>query len=488
MIETVSDLDKVVKAVLFRNMEMSERISLLENEKAFLEAEKSSLVAANTSLESEKASLEKENKELRAQLSRLESPEKDSHNSSIPPSKESLKAQEIRRTRSLRKPTGRPSGGQPGHIGTTLLMKENADYIKCHIPEYCSCCGKPLADIPGEEVETRQSIDVPLPICPIVTNHIVVKKICTCGKSNSGSFPSYVKSGVSYGVNIHALVTYLSVVQDIPFKRLVGTLKEIYGIELSQGSVSNILNRMRKQSDSGYEAIRQEIENSFVAGADETGVHIKGKLHWMWVFQNMVLTYIFHDASRGKTAIDKHFINGLLNCILTTDRHSSYFNMETAGHQLCLIHILRELVYLGELDKEQEWSASMMNLLYDSIEQRKTKTIREIDIGEIKKRFDLLIKQDLSSLNKKFESLRKSLEKHSEHVFKFLELDYVSYENNASERNCRVLKVKQKVSGMFKSENGAKAFCQLYSIVDTARKNKQDPFLALIAVAQNITN
>jgi transposase len=474
MVEIVSDIDKVVKAVLFRNMEMSERISLLE-------AEKSSLVAANTSLE-------KEIKELRARLSLLESPEKDSYNSSIPPSKESLKAQEIRRTRSLRKPSGRPSGGQPGHTGSTLLMKEKADDTKCHAPEYCSCCGKPLANILGEEVETRQSIDVPLPICPIVTNHVVVEKQCSCGKRNKGSFPGYVKPGVSYGVNIHALVSYLSVVQNIPFKRLVGTLKEIYGIELSQGSVSNILNRMRKQSDSGYQAIRQEIENSFVAGADETGVRINGELHWMWVFQNRILTYIFHDASRGKAAIDKHFINGLLNCILTTDRHSSYFNVETAGHQLCLIHILRELVYLGELDKEQKWSACMMNLLYDSIEQRKTKTNYEIDTGEIKKRFHLLIKQDLSSLNKKFETLRKSLEKHSEHIFKFLEFDYVPYENNASERNCRVLKVKQKVSGMFKSENGAKDFCQLYSIVDTARKNKQDPFLALIAVAQNIAN
>jgi len=109
---------------------MGERISLLENEKASLEAENSSLMAAKTSLESEKASLEKENKELRAQLSHYKSPEKDSHNSSMPPSKESPKAQEIRRTRSLRKPTGRPSGGQPGHAGTTLLMREKADDTK----------------------------------------------------------------------------------------------------------------------------------------------------------------------------------------------------------------------------------------------------------------------------------------------------------------------------------------------------------------------
>ena len=166
---------------------------------------------------------------------------------------------------------------------------------------------------------------------------------------------------------------------------------------------------MRKQSDSGHEEIRQRIEDSNVAGADETGVHINGKLHWMWVFQNMLLTYIFHDASRGKAAIDKHFINGLIDSILVTDRHSSYFNMETAGHQLCLIHILRELVYLEEMDKEQQWSASMMKLLYDSIEQRKTKTTGEIDIGEIKKRFNLLIKQDLVHLTKSLKLCARAL-------------------------------------------------------------------------------
>ena len=206
MIDTINDIEEVVKAVMFRNAELNNRI-------LFLEAE---------------------NRELRARLSRIECPEKDSRNSSIPPSKESPKAQETRRTRSLRKPTGRPSGGQPRHVGTTLLMREKADDTKWHNPEYCSCCGESLKNITGEDVETRQSIDVPLPICPIVTNHIVVEKTCSCGQSNRGSFPDYVKPGVSYGVNIHALVVYLSVVQDIPFKRLAGTLKEIYGIELTQ--------------------------------------------------------------------------------------------------------------------------------------------------------------------------------------------------------------------------------------------------------------
>jgi hypothetical protein len=288
--------------------------------------------------------------------------------------------------------------------------------------------------------------------------------------------------------NIEEVVkTYLSTVQHIPLKRLTEVIKDFYGMEISQGTVSNILNHMRKQSRPGYEAIRQTIEKSPVVGADETGEHLNGSLHWMWVFQNALATYIFQHPSRGKAAIDEHFPQGLPHSILVTDRHSSYFNMQTAGHQICLAHLLRELVYLGELDKEQKWSSALLELLRDSIHQKKKTPVAQIDIGSIKERFDALMKQDVSLLDKPFNALQKSLIKHSEHIFKFLEQATVPYENNASERSIRPLKVKQKVSGMFKSDQGADAFSQLYSIANTARKNNQNPFLALIAVAENVT-
>ena len=159
MKKTVRDIEKVIKTVIIRIM--SNCISLLENEKASLKAKKSSH-------EREKASLEIGIKVPQARLSSVESPDKDIHNSSLSPSKESLKAQEIRRTRSFRNPTGRPSGGQPVYIGTTWLMRETPDCIKRHNPEKSSCCGKPFANITGKEVETRQRIDIPLSICLIV--------------------------------------------------------------------------------------------------------------------------------------------------------------------------------------------------------------------------------------------------------------------------------------------------------------------------------
>jgi transposase len=342
MKETVIDIEEVVKTVLFRNIELSKRVS----------------------------ELEAENAELRERLSHYEKPEKDSHNSSTPPGQESIKAAAIRRTRSLRKPSSRHTGGQEGHAGITLIMSDTPDVIETHTPGYCSVCGLSLSAITGKEVETRQSIDIPLPVVPITTNHVSIEKICTCGKCNRGTFPAHVKSGVSYGVNLHAVVAYLSTVQHIPFKRLTGTIEELYGIEISQGTVSNILNRMRKQSRPGYEAIRQAVEKSPVVGADETGEHLNGSLHWMWTFQNELATYIFQHPSRGKAAIDKHFPQGLPHSILVTDRHRSYFNMETAGHQICLAHLLRELIYLGELNKEQKWSSDLLDLLRDSIHQK----------------------------------------------------------------------------------------------------------------------
>jgi transposase len=344
-----------------------------------------------------------------------------------------------------------------------------------------------LSALPEKVSEVRQSIDIPLPVCPIVTNHESIEKRCTCGHCNRGTFPAEVKSGVSYGPNLHAAVTYLSVIQHIPFKRLVGVIKDFYGIELSQGTVSNILNRMRKQSLPAYQAIRSSIEKSAVTGADETGEKLNGKLHWMWVFQNELLTYIFQHPSRGKEAIDSHFPDGLPKTILVTDRHRSYFNMETAGHQLCLAHLLRELIYLGELNKEQTWSTDMLELLRESIHKRKTIPFGEIDVGCIKDRFEVLLKKDLKTLDPKYESLRKSLEKYKDYVFQFLKREDVPSDNNASESKIRPLKVKQKVSGMFKSEEGANTFTQLYSIVYKAKKPDKDPFLALIAVAKNVT-
>lgn len=432
--------------------------------------------------------LTKENKELRTRLLQYEHP-KTSQNSSLPPSKDTPvvqgeKSAKLRMTRSLRPTSDKPSGGQPGHIGTTLEISQTPDEVITLNPDYCNHCGGSLADITAEKSETRQVVDIPLPIKPVVTNYTSVSKRCTCGHCTTSEFPSYATSGVSYGPNIQALVAYLSTCQHIPFKRMGQVLNNFYGVQLSDGTISNILNRMRRKAEPAYQAVRKQIESSPVVGADETGCKVDGTLQWMWTFQNNLATYIYRNSSRGKAAIDEHFPEGLSNSILVTDRHASYFNVQTAGHQICLAHLLRNLTYLDELDHDHDWAQRMLALLREGIHERKSIEFEKIDYHDFKNRFDGLINEDLADFDEKFHAFQKSLFKHRDHLFTFLKNPRVPPDNNASERTIRPLKVKQKVSGMFKSDEGGDNFATLHSIANTALKNGQNPFEAFIAVAK----
>lgn len=433
--------------------------------------------------------LKKENGVLKDRLAVYETP-KDSHNSSIPPSKDSLAAQaekskKLLITRSLREKSGKSNGGQTGHKGTTLEMANEPDSIIEHKPYFCARCGNDLSAIQGSVVELRQVFDVPMPILPIVTEHQLIGKQCSCGHCCQTDFPKEVRSRVSYGTNIRALVTYLSCIQCIPYKRLTEVLRDCFGITLSQGTIDNMLKDVSDKSLGAYNEIRNRIEQSNVVGADETGENINGELHWMWAWQTDKLTYIHSNKSRGKLAIDSQFKNGLSRSILVTDRHKSYFNMNVADHQICLAHILRELTFLTELDTKQTWSSELAKLIKEAIHKRKTESWENIDRNSILNKFQNLLTTCTDNLHQKIIALIKSLTKYKEYVFKFLFDPDVPYENNASERAVRNLKVKQKVSGMFKSQQGANAYCQIHSIAQTAKKNNQNPFLAILAVANN---
>ena len=440
---------------------------------------------------SENNVLKKEIVVLKERLAVYETP-KDSHNSSIPPSKESIKSHAVKShkllaTQSLREKSNKPSGGQIGHKGSTLEFSIEPDFIIQHKPFYCKRCGNDLSQIEGSVIEVRQSVDIPLPIRPIVTEHQVIGKKCTCGQCCEVDFPESVRSNNSYGPNIRAVVTYLSCTQYVPYKRITEVLLDCFGVKMSQGTVDNILQDMSLKSLTAYNEIRNRVEQAEVAGGDETGENINGALYWIWAWVTHDLTYIFSDKSRGKVAIDKHFKNGLPNTILVTDRHASYFNMNVEGHQICLAHILRELTYLTELYPNQTWSSQLAELIRDAIHKRKTEMWEQIDRDSILEKFTNLLTTGVDSLHLKIIAIQKSLIKHKDHVFRFLLNPNVPYDNNASERAVRSVKVKQKVSGSFRGPEGkgADAFCHIHSITQTAKKNNQNPFSALLAVANN---
>jgi transposase/uncharacterized coiled-coil protein SlyX len=420
---------------------------------------------------------------LQGRLSEYEKPTKDSHNSSVPPTQEPISSRALRRTVSLRKKSGLKSGGQPGHTGFTLPPAPVADHIVEHAPQYCRQCGSPLPDELSESLGTRQVIDLP-EIKPIVTEHRIYGKQCSCGCYNKGTFPDQAKAPVCYGPNIRAMIVYLHTVQCIPYERLCEVLRECFHVALSQGTVDNILASMRQASDEMYEQIRLRVTQSSVVGADETGANVGSKLQWIWSFQTDKLTYLYHDASRNKKAIDKHFPEGLPDSTLVTDRWMPYFNCPVKEHQLCLAHLLRELTYLSELDKNQVWSSALKELFQEAIHKRKIMIWEDIPREDLFKRLDDLLNCPLYDLHEDFGILQRSLLKHRDSIFRFLYHPDIPYDNNASERSIRVVKIKQKISGGFRSEKGADVYTQLLSIADTAKKNGKSRFQALGLIAR----
>ena len=308
-----------------------------------------------------------------------EKPEKNSSNSSVPPSQESIAARELRRTKSLRKPSGKPSGGQPGHKGSTLQSVCTPDRIIKHEPAYCKCCGRPLDGIAYRKIRKTQIVDIKFVV--ETTEEQYYEKVCQCGCVNNCDAPN---CRIKYGDNIRALVSYLNVVQCIPFKRIAELISDLCGQRISEGTVQNILKGNSAKSDKAYDEIRKRIECAPVVGADETGAAVGKQLHWNWIFQTDALTYVYQLKSRGQEAVDSKFPNGLPHSTLVTDRKQTYFKMNVKDHQVCLAHLLRNAEYLNELDAKQDWSRRFIHLLAHAIDLRRNKTITQRKIKVLK--------------------------------------------------------------------------------------------------------
>ncbi len=374
-------------------------------------------------------------------------PEKNSSNSSIPPSQESIASREQRRTKSLRKPSGKPSGGQPGHKGHTLQTIAEPDVIVKHEPVYCKCCGRLLIDIPCQKIRKTQIVDIKVVVETCEEQYY--EKVCECGCVNNCEAPN---CRIKYGDNLRALVTYLNVVQCIPFKRIAELISDLSGQNISEGTVQNILKENSGKADSAYEEIRKRLETASVVGADETGAAVGKHLHWNWIFQNDLLTYVFQSESRGQKAIDSKFPKGLPYSTLVTDRHQSYFKMNVKAHQVCLAHLLRNAEYLNELDSNQDWSRRFIQLIEHSINLRREGNITSRKIKVLKTKMKNLLGESLTHLDNEFEKFKRGILKVKDYLFTFLSNPSVPYDNNASERGVRKIKIKQKVSGCFRTD------------------------------------
>lgn len=407
---------------------------------------------------------------------------KDSSNSSKPPSAD---ISIPKRNQSLREQSGRLTGGQPGHQGTTLQMSDSPDETIELNPDYCSKCGCNLEKEESHFEAKRQEFEIP-PIQVIVKEYRRNSKECPrCGHHQEIEFPAGINNNVQYGSNVESLVTYLSVYQYLPFKRLKDCMKHFFKSDISEGTIDNILRRMSAKAQPIYAQIKETILQSNQVGSDETSVKINGKKNWIWVWQTALSTYITVSESRGTKAIENIFPDGFKKGILNSDRWAAQLKTKSAGHQLCTSHLLRDLNFIEEVDKI-DWSKRLKELLKKGLELKK----RQLEysknnplVMQLEQGLDILLKEKIPKDSySKTHIFQKSLIKLRDNIFTFLYNKETAPDNNASERAIRNVKVKQKISGQFKS--GQNIFCALRSVIDTCLKRDVDVMYALSSIAQ----
>ncbi len=428
--------------------------------------------------------LEKENAELREQLRKYQHP-KNSRNSSLPPSKDENRPL---RTKSLRGKSNKKVGGQPEHEGNTLLMTKTPDKIITLIPEYCNDCGASLTTKETQDEEVRQVIDIP-PIKAIYTEYRSLRKQCTCGCITRSPFPTGVNSPVSYGCNIESLIGYYHARQYLPFSRMKEMFNDIFGLPISEGGIHYLLNRFANKTKPVYEKIRQVVSSSISIGADETGAKINGIKAWFWTWQTPKATFIVASKNRGFETIETNFKNGFPNSSLIHDCWKPHFKTNVKIHQICVAHLLRELVYLNEL-YGNIWSENFKKILLDAIDLKKTMTKNDYyndnkNVQQLMLRFEKLLDQNQwDKEHKKLISFHNRMVRLKDYIFPFLFFPEISPDNNASERAIRNIKVKQKISGQFKIIQAAQNFAMIRSVIDTMIKNGQNILCGLNLIAK----
>lgn len=444
--------------------------------------------------------LEQENRDLREQLAQREEQieqliqhitaleerlAKNSRTSSLPPSSDRF----VRQPKSLRKKSGKQAGGQPGHQGRTLMWSEKPDEVIVHPLSCCQYCQSDLHLVSVCAYERRQVVDVPEPRL-LVQEHQAEHKQCpACQRMSCAPFPAGVDARVQYGPRVGAIALYLVHQQLLPWARACEVLSDLLGIEMSQGSLSALIERCAANLIPVEERLKQALISAPVLHQDETGLYVKGSRRWLHVACTPSLTHYAAHAKRGREALNAIGILPAFRGTSVHDGFSSYFLYETCSHALCNVHHLRELTFIDEAYK-QEWAASMKRLLLVMNERvRQAREAGETQLDPLARlalrgEYDRLIQEGWrtnpttpraspaprSRKRHPAYNLLNRLQKGRDFVLAFLEDFSVPFDNNQAERDVRMVKVQQKVSGSFRSEEGVVAFCRIRGYLSTLRK------------------
>ena len=476
MKEAVTDIYETLLA-------MTEEVRLLRET---IGSQHTDICRLNRNIDKLNADLRKRDKrikELEEKLAKYETPNKNSGNSNTPPSKENIKAEVIRRTKTLRKPTGRKPGGQEGHEGCTLKKAQTPDETEDIMANYCTRCGASLEDCERILDYVTQVVSIPelKPIVKEIRHYIMVCKKCG-ERIQLHAARKRGSNAVVYDASVKSLVVYLSVVMFLPYGRIERFLREVFSLEISQGSLVNWVNEAKKNAAPAIKKIKESIMKSAVVGFDESGLYCNKKLNWAWIAQTVYFTLLFHGNGRSHKELESRFGDSLERMVAVTDRHSAYFTLNFLNHQVCVAHLLRELQYLNELDAEQQWSRDVESLLQQAIHERNENPQAVIDKQPWLIKLDKLLTENLEHMAEQFGKLKNGLIKCRDYIFNFLESPAIPPDNNASERGIRKVKIKMKNSGTFRSDQGADAFLDLLSIIETTKKHNKSPYAAIRAL------
>ncbi len=438
-------------------------------------------------------SLEEQVEHLRGQL------RKDSSNSSKPPSSDGFK----KKTKSLRRKSGKKSGAQPAHPGHTLDWSSQVDWIHQHRVSCCSGCGLKLDSEPVIEILSRQVFEIPAPQVEVSEHQVEVKYCPSCGQMSQAEFPAEASSLVQYGPRLKALMVYLMDAQLLPSGRTRELLQEVFGVEVCEGTLYNSRDQCVQTLDLLSDSILEALVASPVVHFDETGMRVNGQLWWLHVAATSGLTYYFIHPKRGQAAMNQMGILPTFSGKAVHDGLKSYADYG-CDHFLCNAHHLRELQFMFE-HHSQVW-AFQMSLLLMSIyrqvqvakekgqqalppEQLKDFTARYQDILEQGFKLNPAVRPPPDAPKKRgrpkqttARNFLQRLSQHQESVLGFMYDFSVPFDNNQAERDLRMMKLKQKISGCFRSAEGAKKFCRIRGYLSTLRKQGHDVLNALTGI------